>query len=356
MATRNNISPGETRQLKVLVGNIVRAQGNIFIRELLRDKKLPIGTKKDDFEANLYTAIEKGNITRSEILAWLQEVEGWGDQHVYLYSIPDTLVDDQMWSKRDEMQKRLPEQQRRLWNSDSPNLFPNKRTLTGIHFDGTTLQFVWHQRLANWVRTPKHDQKNVEIEGDTYELRAYRDRPGRSVQRFVLRLDLRLAAVFLEVPWSKSAHDAARGEIQTATNSLVDWKTLKALSASDVIKNLDQMELSALPDFKVASQKTRFADASTYVEFATSSPDAVYQDSQAVREVRRAVRLDDFTGSSGLFRFDTKAPQEGKSRQVRVEIFEDSRVRLWHQLQATEVWEILNTLRRAEKWVLTGKP
>jgi hypothetical protein len=44
-------------QLKRLVGGIVRAQGNRFIKELLRELDLRIGTNKPEFEANLISAI-----------------------------------------------------------------------------------------------------------------------------------------------------------------------------------------------------------------------------------------------------------------------------------------------------------
>jgi hypothetical protein len=357
MAIEDN-TRAEINQLKLLARSIVRSQGNIFIRELLREKKLPLGTNKSEFEVNLTDAIDSGALTRADLMNWLEEVEGWGAQHVYVFHIPDVIAADELWTDPNGIRSRLPRDLRRLWNSESANLFPDDRTLTGIYFDGTALRFVWHQRLSSWIREPRHDQKDVKIDGDRYELRAYRDRPDRSVQRFVFRPDLKLAVVFLEIPWTTTAHEQPLAEVRRVTGSVVEWDSLRELLVSDVIKNLDQMEFDSDSSArKVASQRTRLSDGGTYVEFATTSTETGYKDSQAVRSVRKAVKLGDFTGSSGMFLYPTVEPT-GKPRPIRLEISSGGRIKLWHQLRATDVWQILVTLRDAETWgtkVRTGR-
>src|SRR5712691_10373878 len=64
-------------------------QGNRFIKELLRSKKLPIGTNKEQFEQHLREAISGGQLTRADVLDWLRDVEGWGNQHVFVFASPD---------------------------------------------------------------------------------------------------------------------------------------------------------------------------------------------------------------------------------------------------------------------------
>lgn len=39
-------------------------------------------------------AIENGDLRLADVDAWLQNVEGWGNQHVYLYGISSTLRRD----------------------------------------------------------------------------------------------------------------------------------------------------------------------------------------------------------------------------------------------------------------------
>ncbi|MGH8643154.1 MAG: hypothetical protein ACREX4_01315 [Gammaproteobacteria bacterium] len=77
----------QVANLKRLAAGIIRVQGNRFIKELLRDKGIRIGVNKDDFERTLTEAIETGKLGLEDIDNWLKLVEGWGNQHVYLYNI-----------------------------------------------------------------------------------------------------------------------------------------------------------------------------------------------------------------------------------------------------------------------------
>ena len=75
-------------QLKDEVSEIILSQGNDFIKELLRGNGLKIGTTKKDFAENIAAAIESGELTQQMIEAWLYEIEGWGNQHLYLFEAP----------------------------------------------------------------------------------------------------------------------------------------------------------------------------------------------------------------------------------------------------------------------------
>ena len=77
-----------TAQLKKLVKQVVVAQGNNFIKDLLRATDSKIGVTKQDFIQNLDDAIDEGRLTQARLEAWLGEVEGWGDQYVYVLSPP----------------------------------------------------------------------------------------------------------------------------------------------------------------------------------------------------------------------------------------------------------------------------
>src|SRR5260370_7459575 len=71
------------RALKKVVAQIVLAQGNTFIKELLRSNNIQIGNTKADFAQNLNAAIDAGVLTQAAIEAWLGEIEGVGNQHCY---------------------------------------------------------------------------------------------------------------------------------------------------------------------------------------------------------------------------------------------------------------------------------
>jgi hypothetical protein len=62
-----------------------------------------------------------------------------------------------------------------------------------------------------------------------------------------------------------------------------------------------------------------------------------------VRQVRRAVRPARFDGATGLFFYQPDKKKE--HHKVKIELFgSQRRIRLWSQLSATEVWNILSLL------------
>jgi len=330
-----------------LVQSVVIAQGNIFIRDLLRRMKIPMGVRKEQFEANLLQAVDAGQIGIDDVTKWLEEVEGWGEQSVYLYNVSKTIEDDPLWKSVESVKRTLSPGHRELWNAKSLE-FPDTWKLTGISYDDRSLRYIWHRRLETLVRRPDKDRRE-EIDGETYEFKAYLVRDDRSVLRFVLQLEKRLAAVFMQIPAVGNAHADALNMVRDATKQLVNWGVLKTFGASNVIKNLDQAALHDAVGAKVKSKKTRLSHASNYVEFANTSEKGSYSQSAPVRSVRLAVKPGNFAGSTGIFLY-TARTHTSAERLVTFEIFgEESRILLRAQLKAEEVWDILDLLRNYEQ-------
>lgn len=341
-------SAAEKKALRKLVRGIVLAQGNVFIKELLRKKKIRIGATKADFESNLLEAINEGKLREKDVSAWLDEVEGWGDQHVYLFRVPSTIADAAIWTSPVAVRQQLHGTRlAKFWDAKTSLLYPSSLVLTGVYFDGDALRFVWHQGLGSWVRTPPMDREEV-IDGDHYLFRAHRERLDRLVMRFEMRLKLGLAAVFMRIPWNAKDHEDAIKVVAAAIKPLVKLTELQPLAISTVIKTLDQTELNAAATTKrrITAQRARLSDAGIYVEFANTVGTGGYKESQAVRDVRGAVRPENFTGTNGFFVYHPQG-DGAVEREAKIELFGDERrVRLWEQLTGTEVWEILELLGR----------
>jgi hypothetical protein len=338
----------EKEALKTLVSGIVLAQGNIFIKELLRRRKIKIGTTKADFVNNMMQAVEDGILRRWDVDQWLDEVEGWGDQHVYLFKVPLELANDPIWSDRARLQGKLEKAGLgKQWNALASLEYPTKRKLTGVYSDGPAIRFVWHEGLDSWVRDKSKDYTD-EIEGDDYEFRAHRKQAERWVMRFEMRPRERMAAVFMQIPWTAESHDEAMSEVKTTVAPVVDFSRLSQFSVSTAIKTLDAASLaSEAPGGEgVKPQLTRLSGAGAYVEFASTSGERSYQDFGPVREVRRALKPGSFKGLNGIFRFSPTATKQ-LEREIKVQLYggEYPRIRLWAQMTALEVWEILRILK-----------
>lgn len=232
MAT-NQGTNGSREQLKALVREIILAQGNVFIKELLRNTRgVPIGVTKADFERNLMKAIDDGTIRREDIEEWLAEVEGWGNQHIYLYKVPPDVAKDPLWSDATRIQKQVAKAGfSDLWNARSSFEFPEVQKITGIQFDGSNLRLTWHQGQS-WLVRDKTKDYTQEINGDEYEFHAYRRQAERAVMRFELALPLRLAAIFIQTPWGEVEHETALKEVTKTASSIFKFSALEEYSVS----------------------------------------------------------------------------------------------------------------------------
>jgi hypothetical protein len=343
-------SQEEIEGLRRLVRGIVLAQGNLFIKELLRSRKIKIGATKAEFESNLLQAIDEGRLRLADLSAWLDEVEGWVDQHVYLFKVPATVQRRPLWSSADKVRASVRDAGlEELWNRETSLLFPAEPVLTGVSFDAASrvLRLIWHEGSLGWVRVPERDRRE-EIDGDLYEFRAYRQRASRAVMRFEVRLQTGLAALFLSARINDPEHEVAVEEAQSRSNQLFNLSELwqNPVIIANVIKNLDQA--TGKPDATrpaATPESVRLAHGGAYVEFASLSVHRSYLESEAVRDARLAIKrtqLEKFIGLNGSFEFPKDADL---SRDVRVQLFgETRRIRLWQQMKAPEVWRILEIL------------
>lgn len=327
-------------QLKELARGIVMAQGNVFIKELLRSKNRRIGTTKADFILNLNNAIDDGGLTEADFETWLDRVEGWGNQHVYLYGWVRPKGDT-TWNDPSRVRERAKAAGLlKHWDSSSSLAFPEKMTLTGISFRNQRLRLVWHQGSRTMIRDVSKDYEET-IEDDRYEFRAYRERSERSVMRFDLRCQDRVAGAFLHVPVSSEEHIPAIDQMMATVTGILGEARLKPLDIAAILRRLDQQQLQGGEIFK--TEMSRFSGAGAYVEFGASGGGG-YRDVDSIREVRLALPST-VLGTRAKMVF--QAPEEeGPARDVRVTIYGDDH-RVWLRSQMTEgqVWSLIHLIR-----------
>lgn len=332
--------PAERDVLIRLVKKVVIAQGNVFIKELLRSRGVKIGTTKTEFEANMIAAIDRGELRREHIDAWLNEVEGWGNQHIYLFHMSKTLRNDPIWRDAEKIESKIKAAGfSKEWNAQTSLEYPASQTLTGISFENEALRFVWHKGSELWVRDKTRDYRE-EIDGDTYEFRAHRMRGDRLVTRFEMRPSDGLAAAFLQVPVEDEEHKNALEKIKTTVGRLWSFDEFEPFAIAKAIKTLDAR---ALDDDTVTAHSTRLNSGEAYIEFGIQSVESSYQDSTPVRDARRAVRLSSFTGMHGTFVVPTADGDGG--RKVRLQMYgSQRRVKIASQMTAAHVWDVLGLI------------
>jgi hypothetical protein len=339
-------TPAEIADLKRLASGIIRAQGNRFVKELLRGR-IRIGTNKAEFERNLTEAIEKGQLTLTDVRSWLASVEGWGNQHVYLYTISSTLRRELTELK---IRQRVTDARLEgVWNRETTLAFPDEPTLTSVSFTDSVLRLVWQKCSPGW--TPVPEKNYEEQEGlDLYEYRAFRKVERRAITRFEARIKDGIAGLFIPDPIQGPEHKIAVDEAKRIIAMLMDLAALERglMNIAVISRNLDQKNVpsNTTPQPAVKAQRSRLASGGAYVEFAANSRDKAYWEEPAIEDVRKSVRtqqLRAFQGAEGVFIF--QPGDSSLNRPLRVQLYgTDNRVRLWAQMEASEVWTILSKL------------
>ncbi|TBU89254.1 hypothetical protein [Phytopseudomonas dryadis] len=319
--------PLSKAQLKELVHRVVVAQGNAFIKELLRSSGSRIGATKDDFAANLDAAIEADSITQEMLEAWLAEVEGWGDQHLYLIEPPQ--IDPAALAAGIAASPHAD-----LLNASASLDFPDALELKHIGLGNGGLSLVWHQSQAGWNRCKAKDFV-VEEELERYRFDAYRQRLERSVVRYEWRFADPYCAILIH------------------RNPGIDHKAVFAAIRA-TLAAIGCAETSPLPipldqAVKVAAMKgkgvhsTRFELASGYVEMASTLAEGGIDAVEPVRVVLQAVDTSQFDRAQGMLHF--AAEEHGMSRRIAVQVHgREARLRIWAQCKREDVFRIVELL------------
>jgi len=333
---------------------VVMPQGAIFIRELLRQKRtdrpaIRIGISKEEVKENLRIAIRSGAVTQADLERFISAVEGWGNQHVYLFD-PGPVADLRIWKSVRNVQKALAAiGHNEIWQKTDDPSFPEELVAASASFRDGCFELLWRAKDEHWWRDAARDKPREEIDGDLYEFRAYRQELKRSVMRFVLFPASRKAALFVQIPLGKR-HIQALATARHTLDGLFRFGDMRATDISTAVKVLDTRDLDAEDAGKhghMKAQNTKFEAEGATVEFDADPTIGAWKQVTAVRRVRRALRTDAFRGQSGRFVVNLRLGP-GLNRDVVMSLNGDAgRIYLQAQLNFREVWTILDQVLSA---------
>ncbi len=340
----------ETLELNQLIDGILLAQGNAFIKELLRDIEVKIGATKSDFLNNLNKAIDDKALTESILNKWLNEVEGWGNQHVYIYRVKDMVTEDRVWSNTESVKARAVDAGLGdKWDVSPSKVFPAERELVGIYYDKTSFRLVWYEGRTSLIRDKENDELNKKIGMDIYDLHAFRHVAKRTVTRFDWPRGSRYAAILMQTPWNKKNHRIIKEEVLDRVSKFIDPNRLQPINISEAVRQLDQETVTPTDaGAGFISEGARLESGGAYVDFG-STTDREYSRVAAVKEVRIAVPIDQFKGERGIFAVrSNKNFKISRKDLIRIELRGDlGWTKIRHMCSRKDIWNILS--RIAEK-------
>ncbi|MBY0458031.1 MAG: hypothetical protein K2V38_11880, partial [Gemmataceae bacterium] len=134
-----------------------------IIRGFLKDKGLPASGNRKKVRKRLEDGLDAETISGDDIIDLIDRVEGWGNQHIYLYRSPDELID--RWDTEAKARVRLRAVgQEELLNARRPLLLPPNPQLCSVEWSPRRVCFVWVQRRIWYEHLPDEDYQEDDIE------------------------------------------------------------------------------------------------------------------------------------------------------------------------------------------------
>lgn len=325
--TPNNLSKDD---LKSFVRSIILNQGNKYIKELLRKNDIKIGVTKEDFSQNLMVAIEEDKLSQEIIEEWLNEVEGWGNQHIYLYSPPNVQVN--------EIEKKIQSSPyAELLGKQISYEFPDELQLTTLTLSPELLSMEWHISNIKWNRSKDKDFQNDE-DGDIFEYRAFRKNYDRKIVRFEWQLKKSYCTILIQLPKSDTLHsDAIEGIMNDLTKIELIPEPLQKISLGEAFKTMSKHN-------NLTVQSSRMRTDGGHVRLVSTLKEGGITDIEALRHVQKKVDLKKFATADGVFIFSTKEHKK-LSRAVKVEgCGIESRIRIWVQCNRDDITHLINII------------
>ncbi len=204
------------------------------IQPFLESHGLPKSGKKEELKARIGDALAEGTISADEIVALLDNIEGWGNQHVYLYSSPPG--EQKLWKKESEAKKRLTNSAAEdLFNHRRPLVLPDEPTLSTVEWSKSHVRLVWVEKREWELRLNDED---VEKNGILY--RAYKPQVSRGITTFDWNLLTGEAALMIQRLPTGEKYDDIRVAYEQQIEPLIKISNFTRVRARRSIRKLEK--------------------------------------------------------------------------------------------------------------------
>jgi hypothetical protein len=178
------------------------------LRAYLKQEGLPTSGAKDVLRQRLEEHLAGGRHNALRLTEHLNKIDGWGNQHVYLYKSAPQLLP--RW--RDEEKVRTILKDGRaigLFNRARPVVLPDKPRLASIGWSSSRIRFVWNEKREWFERREDED-----VEEGNLVLRAWERKTNRGTLAFDWDLTTGHAMVMIQRLPSGTRYAEVRDQVQ----------------------------------------------------------------------------------------------------------------------------------------------
>jgi len=207
-----------------------------FAQELLRARGLPFSGSKARLRQRMQGYLDQGDVQTTDLVQLLNHIEGWGNQHIYLYKGPDPQI--RGWVDEDVVKAQLAALGLGdLLNRQRPLVLPEEPTLSSIEWTPERVRFVWIEKRAWEERIPDEDI----IEGDKV-WRAYRINVARGLVAFDWDLVSGYAMLMIQRLPRGTRYHQIRDRFEDALQPIVGLRQFERVRISGAIQRIEMSD------------------------------------------------------------------------------------------------------------------
>ena len=156
--------------------DLLLAHKKEYIQEFLKENGFPSSGTKEDLRERVINLYKRDEITKEQIIQQLDLIEGYGNQHVFLFKIQEHHLKelrDQENVERIFQRNGLGE----IYNNYKPLLFPEEPEVTSITHDDDWLRIRWvvkKEKIQLLEEKRETNEQNREILIKKFIIRKYR--------------------------------------------------------------------------------------------------------------------------------------------------------------------------------------
>lgn len=318
-------------------------------RDLLASAGLAVSGTKPALRKRILKALADELLSPFEIASRLDEVEGWGNQHILLYNSTESLA--AKWQAVSHARKQLKSADlETLLNRPRAIALPDEPTLSQVMWSEESMRLVWVHGSQWEMRVPEFDYPRsdgttapigalpVSGDGDVAMIyKAYRLQPRRQICYFDWDLVTCEAALAMPRMPRDSDYDALQAKLLADAERILEMTSFEPLSLNKLIKNLEKTkEVSRRDVLLTTTQRTEINFRS-----ADRKTDA-YSDPTA-NDARKAITNRVF-GTRGQFYWQPDGKALERAIHMRVYPIKQ-RLSIHDQCTEAEVRHVLSRVR-----------
>ncbi|SRR6266545_465435 len=322
--------PPTEQEVEVLL-NLILARPIWQLSPFLRQSKLVSSGTKEAIRHRLTAGLDDGKVDVASLIDLLDELEGWGNQHIYLYKSNHKI--SERWSSVAYVKSILRKNDlTRLHNKRNPLVLPPDRQISAIRHSPERLRIQWIEAREWEEHVPDED-----IPTDDGILRYFKRRQARGMTIFDWDLLSGHAALLTQRLPHGNKYDEVRKNFEKELEPILGIRQLEKLRLSRSIAKIEDSKEAMRRQFhhELIGGETVSMTSSTRSEDVFKSP--------TLEKARQALGGNTLPLIGNLY----WQPVSGKfDRVVHVKLYpKDQRVGVFGACRESEVQYLLSRIR-----------